>query len=64
MKKSNLYVLGSIEAIIGSIIICITSIIKELSFPETILRMIFRFKDVEFYNTSEDDEISDEALGI
>ena len=29
MKKSNLYVLGSIEAIIGSIIICITSIIKE-----------------------------------
>lgn len=30
MKKSNLYVLGSIEAIIGSIIICITSIIKEL----------------------------------
>lgn len=34
------------------------------SFPETILRMIFRFKDVEFYDTSEDDEISDEALGI
>ena len=30
MKKSNLYVLGSIEAIIGSIIICVTSIIKEL----------------------------------
>lgn len=29
MKKSNLYVLGSVEAIIGSIIICITSIIKE-----------------------------------
>lgn len=29
MKKSNLYVLGSIEAIIGSIIICVTSIIKE-----------------------------------
>ena len=44
MKKSNLYVLGSIEAIIGSIIICITSIIKELIFPETILRMIFNKK--------------------
>lgn len=34
------------------------------SFPETILRIIFRFKDVEFYDTSEGDEISDEALGI
>ena len=34
------------------------------SFPEAILRIIFRFKDAEFYDTSEDDEISDEALGI
>lgn len=33
-------------------------------FPNNILRKIFRFKDVEFYNDEEENEISDEELGI
>lgn len=35
------------------------------SFPETLLRLIFRFKDVEYYKVNnEEDIISDEELGI
>ncbi len=34
------------------------------SFPNNILSKIFRFKDVEFYNDEEENEITDEELGI
>lgn len=34
------------------------------SFPNNILRKIFKFTDVEFYDDTEESEISDEELGI
>ncbi len=33
-------------------------------FPNNILSKIFRFKDVEFYSDEEENEITDEELGI
>ena len=34
------------------------------SFPNNILRKMFKFKDAEFYNADKENEISDEELGI
>ena len=34
------------------------------SFPNSILRKIFKFNDAEFYNDEEENEITDEELGI
>lgn len=34
------------------------------TFPNNILRKIFKFKDAEFYNDEEENEITDEELGI
>ena len=34
------------------------------SFPNNILRKIFKFKDAEFYSDDEENEVADEELGI
>lgn len=55
-------VLGVVTAVIVLLIINYNTMIH--TFPNNLFSKICRFKDVEFYDESKENEISDEELGI